>query len=228
MDFMILTPKNDLGGHLIILGIPWLATTNAFITYRSGDMYIFDGSSTKKFILYASTKKITELDDTQWIEDEEDLQPLFTISEISEDSQILNSLENFESSSEYKHEKFQEESNIEFLSSRKMSLYSMDKFGSSTIEIFPRKTLNINKNLEKSQQEELVKILQRHSSAYAWEYTDMKGISPKTCTHHIYIEENCKPIRQPQRRMNPNLRKIVKEELQKLLNVNFIYPISDS
>ena len=28
--------------------------------------------------------------------------------------------------------------------------------------------------------------------------------------------------------MNPKLREIVKEELQKLLNVNFIYPISDS
>jgi len=53
----------------------------------------------------------------------------------------------------------------------------------------------------------------------------MKGISPKTCIDHIYIEENFKPIKQPQRRMNPNLREIVKEELQKLLNVNFIYPI---
>jgi hypothetical protein len=28
--------------------------------------------------------------------------------------------------------------------------------------------------------------------------------------------------------MNPNLKEIVKEELQKLLNVRFIYPISDS
>eukprot|EP00253_Pinus_taeda_P017107 PITA_17107 len=56
----------------------------------------------------------------------------------------------------------------------------------------------------------------------------MKGIDPKTCIHHIYIEEKSRPIRQPQRRMNPNLREIVKEELQKLLNVNFIYPISDS
>ena len=104
----------------------------------------------------------------------------------------------------------------------------MEEFGSSTIEIFPGKTLNINKNLEKFQQEKLVKTLQRLSSAYAWEYTDMKGINPKTCTHHIYIEKNSKPIRQPQRRMNPNLREIVKEELHKLLNVNFIYPISDS
>ena len=33
---------------------------------------------------------------------------------------------------------------------------------------------------------------------------------------------------QPQRRMNPNLRDIVKEEIQKLLEAGFIYPISDS
>ena len=78
-------------------------------------MYISDGNSTKKFTLYPPARKITELDDTQWIEDEEDIQPLFTISEISEDIQILNTLENFESSSEYKHEQFQEESNNEFL-----------------------------------------------------------------------------------------------------------------
>jgi len=104
----------------------------------------------------------------------------------------------------------------------------MEEFGSSTIEILLGKTLNINRNLERSQQEKLTKLLQKHSTAFAWEYTDMKGIDPKTCIHHIYIEENSRPIRQPQRRMNPNLREIVKEELQKLLKVNFIYPISDS
>ena len=35
-------------------------------------------------------------------------------------------------------------------------------------------------------------------------------------------------MRKHQRRMNLALKDIVKEELQKLLNVNFIYPISDS
>lgn len=35
-------------------------------------------------------------------------------------------------------------------------------------------------------------------------------------------------MRQPQRRMKPDLKNIVKEELQKLLDVGFIYPISDS
>ena len=56
----------------------------------------------------------------------------------------------------------------------------------------------------------------------------MQGIHPYTCTHHIYIEENVKPIRQQHIRMNPMLKEIVKEELQKLLKVDFIYPISDS
>ena len=56
----------------------------------------------------------------------------------------------------------------------------------------------------------------------------MKGIHPSLCTHCIYIKEGCKPVRQPQRRMNPTLKEIVKEELQKILNANLIYPISDS
>ena len=56
----------------------------------------------------------------------------------------------------------------------------------------------------------------------------MKGIPSNMCTHHIYIKSDSQPVCQPQRRMNPNLRDIVKEEIQKLLEAGFIYPISDS
>ena len=56
----------------------------------------------------------------------------------------------------------------------------------------------------------------------------MKGIHPNTCIHHIYMDPKISPVRKPQTRMNPALKDIVKEELQKLLNVGFIYPISDS
>lgn len=59
-------------------------------------------------------------------------------------------------------------------------------------------------------------------------YSDMRGIYPKNYIHHIYIGHNERLVRQPQWRMNPNLKEIVKEELQKLLNVNFIYLISRS
>ena len=165
VDFMILTPKSNLGGHPLILGRPWLATADAFISCRSGDMYISNGNLTKKFNLPA--KAITEIGDNEWIDDEDTIQPVFTISEISEDSQILNTLENFQTYSEYDHTQFQLDSDIEYLSSRQMSLFSMEESGSSAIDIFPGKTLNINKNLEKSQQEELTKILQKHSIAFA-------------------------------------------------------------
>ena len=53
----------------------------------------------------------------------------------------------------------------------------------------------------------------------------MCGIHPHTCIHHIYTQENARSIRQPQRRMNLVLNDIVKDELQKLLNANFIYSI---
>lgn len=56
----------------------------------------------------------------------------------------------------------------------------------------------------------------------------MKGIHPDTSIHYIYTNDQIRPIRQPQRRMNPSLKDIVKEELQKLLYVSFIYPISNS
>ena len=55
----------------------------------------------------------------------------------------------------------------------------------------------------------------------------MKGLDPNLCTHKIYIILDHKPMRQTQRRINPILRDIVKNELQKLLSAGLIYPICD-
>ncbi|RVW78206.1 Retrovirus-related Pol polyprotein from transposon 17.6 [Vitis vinifera] len=56
----------------------------------------------------------------------------------------------------------------------------------------------------------------------------MKGISPLVCTHHIYMEKDAKPVRQPQRRLNPHMQGVVRGEILKLLQAGIIYPISDS
>lgn len=56
----------------------------------------------------------------------------------------------------------------------------------------------------------------------------MQRIHLKTCIHHIYIDDNITSVRQPKRRMNHMMKEIVKEELQKLLQVGFIYPILGS
>ncbi|RVW30315.1 hypothetical protein CK203_094540 [Vitis vinifera] len=42
------------------------------------------------------------------------------------------------------------------------------------------------------------------------------------------MEEDAKPVRQPQRRLNPHMQEVVRGEVLKLLQVGIIYPISDS
>ncbi|GKF12786.1 hypothetical protein Tco_0050712 [Tanacetum coccineum] len=55
-----------------------------------------------------------------------------------------------------------------------------------------------------------------------------KGIDPSFCTYKILMEEVYKPCVQPQRRLNPNLKEVVKKEVIKLLDVGIIYHTSDS
>lgn len=70
VDFMVLTPNNNLGGHPLIHSRPWLARVDAFLSCRFGDMYIFYGSSTKRFTLYPPTKIITDVESEVWIDDD--------------------------------------------------------------------------------------------------------------------------------------------------------------
>ena len=74
----------------------------------------------------------------------------------------------------------------------------------------------------------LIELLKKHRSAFGWNDANLKGISPSICTHRIYLEEDAKPIRQMQRRLNPNMQEVVKKEVLKLLDVGIIYPISYS
>ncbi|CAL8988572.1 unnamed protein product [Prunus brigantina] len=48
------------------------------------------------------------------------------------------------------------------------------------------------------------------------------------CMHRILMEEDSKPSRDAQRRLNPNMKEVVRAEVLKLLDVGIIYPISDS
>ncbi|RVW29426.1 Retrovirus-related Pol polyprotein from transposon 17.6 [Vitis vinifera] len=74
----------------------------------------------------------------------------------------------------------------------------------------------------------LLKVLKENKRAIGWSISDLKGINPLICTHHIYLEENAKPVRQPQRRLNPLMQDVVRNEVLKLLDAGIIYPISDS
>ena len=58
--------------------------------------------------------------------------------------------------------------------------------------------------------------------------SDLKGINPSVCMHQIMLKEDSKTSREHQRRMNPNMSELVKNEVTKLLDVRIIYLISDN
>ena len=74
----------------------------------------------------------------------------------------------------------------------------------------------------------MVNILKAYKEAIGWTVADLKGISPSICMHHIYTEDNAKPTREMQRRLNPNMQEVVKKEVIKWLDAGIIYPIFDS
>ncbi|XP_026396921.1 uncharacterized protein LOC113291624 [Papaver somniferum] len=86
----------------------------------------------------------------------------------------------------------------------------------------------IASDLEPDQESRLVNVLQEHKTAIGWTIVYLKGISPADCMHHIYLEEGAKTSREMQRRLNPNMKKVVRTEVPKLLDAGIIYPISHS
>ncbi|XP_055825207.1 uncharacterized protein LOC129893819 [Solanum dulcamara] len=57
---------------------------------------------------------------------------------------------------------------------------------------------------------------------------DLHGINPVLCMHRILMEVGHKTSSQPQCRLNPLMKEVVKKELIKWLDTGIIYPISDS
>ncbi|CAN6712712.1 unnamed protein product [Malus baccata var. baccata] len=86
----------------------------------------------------------------------------------------------------------------------------------------------ISSSLTAQEEEKLLRVLKEFKSALGWTLADIKGISPTTCMHHIFLEEGSKPTREAQRRLNPPMMEVVKKEIIKLLDCGVIYPISDS
>ncbi|GKB35964.1 DNA-directed DNA polymerase [Tanacetum coccineum] len=83
----------------------------------------------------------------------------------------------------------------------------------------------ISSKLSKKEKMLLLQVLEKHRGAFAWKISDIKGISPSFCTHKILIEDDFKPVIQPQRRLNPKVQDVVKNEIVKLLDPGLIYPI---
>jgi hypothetical protein len=98
VDILVIYSKSSSKPrHPLVLGRPWLATVDAFISYRSGEMTISNGTHSQKLVLFPPTQLAREI--PIWLEnpyEEEDcIRPLLTLEQVrgiqeQSDEQVLS------------------------------------------------------------------------------------------------------------------------------------------
>nr|GEV47675.1 reverse transcriptase domain-containing protein [Tanacetum cinerariifolium] len=71
----------------------------------------------------------------------------------------------------------------------------------------------IAKDLSMEEKIALITVLKSHKRAISWKLSDIKGIDPEFCTHKILVEEDFEPAVQHQRRVNPKIHDVIKQEI---------------
>eukprot|EP00253_Pinus_taeda_P025319 PITA_25319 len=189
---------------------PWLATVDAYIICRSGNMIIYNGENTNNLILYppvepSSPDKEKFKQNSIPLEGSETkseemrrvltiIQALYFKNEREDDTinTFINSPRVVSSATRQFLESvmnFETHETIE-LGTEDEDIPLVAPCDSIPMEIELGKILNINLNLSPSKTEQLLKVLHKHKEAFPWDYTDMKGIPANLCTRHIYIKED--------------------------------------
>ena len=235
VDFVVLDTKPVAVGpnHVpIILGRPFLATSNTIINCRNGIMLLTFGNMTLELNIFHLGKRHMHSEEGDF----EEICILDTILEEQANQQQVQDILTSELS----------ECLVEQYEHQEVSL--MQGYWRRRIEILPLLTGNepkepqqielkplpaelkyafleandqcpvvISSLLTTAQEHNLLNHLKKNKQALGWKISDLKGINPSICTHHIYLEEESKTVRQPQRRLNPHLQEVVRVEVLKLL-----------
>ncbi|MCO5599275.1 hypothetical protein L7F22_053376 [Adiantum nelumboides] len=90
------------------------------------------------------------------------------------------------------------------------------------------KPVFIVQDLTEVEEAVLKELLKEFKDIFAWTYHDMKGVPPSMVQHTIPMISTAKPVQQRPYPMNPKYTKIIQEELEKLIECGFIYPIEHS
>ncbi|MCO5547400.1 hypothetical protein L7F22_000848 [Adiantum nelumboides] len=83
----------------------------------------------------------------------------------------------------------------------------------------------IANDLSEEEEELLLSLLKKYQDVFAWFYKDLKGVDPKKCQHTIPTRDDAKPSRQRPYTYYKTFAKKIKEEIEKLKEVELIYEI---
>jgi hypothetical protein len=87
----------------------------------------------------------------------------------------------------------------------------------------PRPTF-VKKNLDTDYKVKLMEILKEYVDCFTWSYSEISGLSHELVEHRLPIKDGFRPYKQPAQRFNSDIYYRVKEEINQLLEANFIRP----
>ncbi|GKA04912.1 putative nucleotidyltransferase, ribonuclease H [Tanacetum coccineum] len=218
VDFVILEIDED---ELvpIILGRPFLATARAVIDVHEGKLSLRVGDETVTFNIKKSMKSKHSRDDYLYCADHTaKLVQEQWVDTVNHDGKWTEEEEDEGSNNALAVSFYPKAEPLEPLEWKTLRNWLKP----SSIEPPELELKELPEHLE------LLEVLRNHKEAIAWSIADIKGIDSSFCTHKILMEDEFKPSVQPQRRVNPNIKEVVKKEVIKLLDAGLIYPISDS
>ncbi|RVW64167.1 Retrovirus-related Pol polyprotein from transposon 17.6 [Vitis vinifera] len=195
--------------------------SNAIINCRNGVMQLTFGNMTLELNIFHLCKRHLHL------EEEEGLEEVCLINTLVEEHCDKNLQESLNESLEMFEEGLPEPSDVLPIMSpwrrreEILPLFNQEDSQEATVDDPPKLVL-------KPLPDNILGVLRKCKKAIGWQISDLKGISPLVCTHHIYMEDDAKPVRQPQRRLNPHMQEVVRGEVLKLLQAGIIYPILDN
>ncbi|KAK8593995.1 hypothetical protein V6N12_046066 [Hibiscus sabdariffa] len=242
-DFYVIDMKSDRTDNSpeILLGRPFLGTANVKIEVRSGLLTLECNGEVVKFNVYKAMRYPENIESVNFVD-------MFdpVIHEFVETNFVDKSCREYDDS-DNEFREFEPNYLVNSILSKELFTSPKTKLLPSVLQApqielkeLPKHlkyaflgdngTLSVivSNKLSEKQENELISVLCKHKEAIGWTIADIKGLSPSTCIHRIKVIEDAKPSREGQRRLNTPMMEIVKKEIQKLLDADIIYPISDS
>ena len=213
VDFIVLDTESIAVGanHVpIILGRPFSATSNAIINFRNGVMQLTFGNITLELNIFHLSKKHMQPveDDCEEVciidtileeqANEQQVQEVLTqeLSECLEEQQDLQCMSLVHGCWRKKVEILPLLTGEEEKESQQLHLKPLPmELKYAFLEENKQCPVVISSLLTTPQEDSLLHLLKRNKQALGWKISDLKGIIPTICTHHIYLEEESKVVR---------------------------------
>jgi hypothetical protein len=82
----------------------------------------------------------------------------------------------------------------------------------------------VNKTLEVNPRDKMIGLLKEYYDCFAWNYTEMPGLSREIVEHRLPNKSSFRPFKQRPRSFRPELLPRIKDEIHRPLDANFIRP----